>query len=103
MMYFPIHPLFPIFFILLFPVFSAASASLEKRVPQAPPTPVDQGNVPQIQDGFTPLQTKQITDAFQDVFLMAKNVVDEPIGTEYIHSHYFRGYSVPLIKGEASP
>ena len=103
MMYFPIHPLFPIFFILLFPVFSAASASLEKRVPPATPTPVDQGNVPQIQAGFTPLQTLQIMDAFQDVFLMAKNVVDEPQQTLFIHNFYFRNYPTSLIKREASP
>ena len=103
MMYFPIHPLFPIFFILLFPVFSAASASFEKRVPQATPTPVDQGNVPQIQDGFTPLQTRQIMDAFQDVFLMAKNVVDGHLWTQNIYNLYFRGYPVILTKLEASP
>ena len=103
MMYFPIHPLFPIFFILLFPVFSAASASFEKRVPQDTPTPVDQGNVPQIQDGFTPLQTRQIMDAFQDVFLIAGNVVDQPQWLQYIHRLYFSGYQSILIKSEASP
>ena len=91
MMYFPIHPLFPIFF--TFPVFSAASASFEKR----------EGNVPQIQDGFTPLQTQQIMDAFQDVFLMAKTVVDDPVGSRLIRDVYFKDDSIASIKRETSP